>query len=406
LRKILYLIEQPLDPRNYDRFGIQTWITRGWTVEVWDLTGLAHPRVWQDFMESGRTLSKFEGYFTVTSRSQLDYRFSRLGKIIYFIDFTGNSICSLRAKMRLIENGAIRTICATGSIPGMDDSDEKYGIARRLREIFSRNPIKSATRLAKALVLKVAVSHVRPGLNVVSGEKSRRLSLSADHTLKILNAHNFDYDFYLQLRNSRGSVPGEYGVFLDQNICFAPDYIYEDVSAYATADKYFPAVCNGLKKVSAALQVPMLIAAHPRLPDRKLYVDYFRGIPVEYGRTAEVISNCRFVVCHYTTALQLAVLFRKPIIFVTTDQLSSSPAVKYIAKFASILGKQAINLDDDLDGVDWRKELNVDFQKYDAYKREYIKTDESPELPFWEIVIDHMENAENLGRRITSMDVS
>src|ERR1700691_1860090 len=110
MRKIVYLIEQPLDKTNYDRFGIQTWISRGWTVEVWDLTGLAHSRVWEDFVESGRELSSFEGYFPVASKSQLDYRFSRLGKIEYFIDFTADTVCSLRAKMRLIESGAIRTV--------------------------------------------------------------------------------------------------------------------------------------------------------------------------------------------------------------------------------------------------------------------------------------------------------
>jgi hypothetical protein len=405
MRKIVYLIEQPLDKTNYDRFGIQTWITRGWTVEVWDLTRLAHPRVWEDFIESGRKLSKFEGYFPVASKGQLDYRFSRLGKTEYFIDFTGDNVCSLRAKIRLIEGGAIRIVCATGSIPDIGDRYRKYGFAHRLLEI-SRNPIKSATWLANALVSRVAVPYVRPGLSVVSGEKSLRIALRAHHNLEILSAHNLDYDIYLKLRKSIGSVPGEYGVFLDQNICFAPDYIYENVSAFATADKYFPAICNGLRKVSANLQIPVQIAAHPRLPDRKLNLDYFQGIPVQFGRTAELIGNCRFVVCHYTTAVQLAVLFRKPIIFVTTDQLSSSPALKFIAQFASILGKQVINLDGDLDSIDWRKELNIDFERYDTYRREYIKTDESAEAPFWEIVVDHMEKTGKVGRRITTPGVS
>ncbi len=35
-KRVVYLIEQPLDERNFQRFGIQAWIDRKWNVEVWD----------------------------------------------------------------------------------------------------------------------------------------------------------------------------------------------------------------------------------------------------------------------------------------------------------------------------------------------------------------------------------
>jgi len=50
MKKVVILIEQPLDERNYQRFGIQTWLERNWLVEVCDLTPWAHPRVWQSFI--------------------------------------------------------------------------------------------------------------------------------------------------------------------------------------------------------------------------------------------------------------------------------------------------------------------------------------------------------------------
>ena len=96
--------------------------------------------------------------------------------------------------------------------------------------------------------------------------------------------------------------------------------------------------------------------------------------------------------CHCSTAVQLAVLFLKPVVFVTTDELNSSELGLYIESFASKLGKTVINIDRDLYKVDWHKELNVDYQKYADYRNEYIKIDGSPEKPYWDIVIDHIDS--------------
>lgn len=385
MRKIVYLIEQPLDTRNFDRFGIQTWIDRGWTVEVWDLTGLAYPRVWEDFIGSGGSLSKFEGYFPLASKSQLDYRFSRLGKIEFFIDLTGDNWRAVRVKISLKRRGAKRVICAAGSIP-LPDQGKSTGIVRRLADEFSKG-ITAFGWLVGALVHKFTNPFFRPDLLVVSGEKSIP---SSEDNQEIIRAHNLDYDIYLTLIKSMCAKPAN-AVFLDQNICFHPEYVYGSISAYATPEKYFATICSGLRTISNILGVSIQIAAHPRLSRQRKYIDYFEGIPVEYGKTAELISNSRFVVCHFSTAIQLAVLFRKPVIFVTTDELASSAAGKYVESFASSLGKSVINLDAELSSVEWEKELIIDSQKYDEYRKMYIKTDGSPEIPHWDIVIDHME---------------
>jgi hypothetical protein len=100
------------------------------------------------------------------------------------------------------------------------------------------------------------------------------------------------------------------------------------------------------------------------------------------------------VVCHDSTAIQFGVLFGKPLIFVTTDELLLAYEGRSIAKVASELGKSPINLDRaDLQDVDWQSELEVDGAKYARYRSKYIKADGSPEAPLWDIVIDHVEIA-------------
>jgi len=187
----------------------------------------------------------------------------------------------------------------------------------------------------------------------------------------------------------------QYAVFIDQDYCFHLEFIYQKTSSVVTAERYFPAVCNGLEAISAALDLEVRIAAHPRASYEQAGKErFFRSFPIEKGSTAEMIRGCKAVICHDSTAIQYAVLFGKPVIFVTTDELSRAYEGTSIEKVAAELGKKPINLDrEDLRTVDWRNELKIDFDKYAKYRSKYIKADGSPDLPLWTIVIDYVDPA-------------
>ena len=393
--KILLLVDQPLDERNFDRFGLKTWIERGWTVELWDLTPLAYPRVWQKHLQLGGTLKHFQGYYPIGSKSDLRRRYRKLRNTSHFIDFTGDYLLSARVKAHLIRQGIVRVICATGSIPSPDDRAIGH-FASKLRLAVSMGPMRAIKAAINALGQRLTASFVRPGLVVVSGTKSMPAPVSG-HMPDIIRAHNLDYDIYLRVGRSGVQREKQFIAFIDQDYCFHPEYIYQGVPAVVTPDKYFPAVCKGLRAISHALDMDIRIAAHPRSAYQQRVTDYFEEIPIEYGKTADLIRDCSVVVCHDSTAIQLAVLYAKPVIFFSTDQLNSLQfdgmrKQEVIAHFASELGKSAINVDRELEGVNWRKELSVDLGKYAQYKGKYIKIDGSGELPCWEIVGRHLEN--------------
>jgi hypothetical protein len=52
---VVYLIISPLSLRDYNRFGIQRWLDRGWEVKVFDFTKFLKPEFW-DYVD-GTTLS-------------------------------------------------------------------------------------------------------------------------------------------------------------------------------------------------------------------------------------------------------------------------------------------------------------------------------------------------------------
>jgi hypothetical protein len=388
MKRVVYLIEQPFDERNFQRFGIQAWIDRKWDVEVWDLTPWAHPHVWRGFIERGHRLKEFPGYFAVKSRSDFRRRLRRQSAIRYFIDLTGEGFHSVTAKRALRRAGAARIICAVGSTPLPAHSSGRDP-ASRLRNLIAKGPRGALIWLSNAFFTRVARS-IPADLAVISGSRSATLAYNSKSVIK---AHNFDYDIYLELERSALERAAPYAVFIDQDYCFHLEFIYQGTGSVVTTERYFPAVAKGLQAIAAALELEVRIAAHPRANyEERGMQRIFGDFPIERGRTAELIRGCDLVICHDSTAVQYAILFGKPIIFLTTDELVPTFEGAHIEELAVALGKTPINLDRaDLAAVDWQAERQVDRERYAAYRDTFIKAHGSPELPLWTIVIDHVE---------------
>jgi hypothetical protein len=389
MRRIVYLTDQPFDDRNYQRYGIQAWIDRGWSVEVWDLTPWAHPRFWHSFLALGHKIRNFAGYYPIASAKVLKARLAASGQLKFFIDTTGESYCSMRAVFPLVRIGATRVTCSIGSIP-RPDHNEPGSTITRIAKVLGRGPRFAFNWLSSAFFTRVIAPRIPPGLAIVTGEYS---ITGAARGHRLIRAHNRDYDTYLQLVRSGPTLTGNYAVFIDQDYCFHPEMLISRTTM-VTPEKYFPTMRRGLREISRRLNLEIRIAAHPRAAYEHRGMECFGDFPLEYGRTAELIQGCGAVVCHDSTAIQFGVLFAKPLIFVTTDELRLSFGGSSTDKVSSEFGKVPINLDsDDLQKRDWDKEIIIDSRLYADYKRRYIKADGSPEIPLWDIVINHIEVA-------------
>jgi hypothetical protein len=245
-------------------------------------------------------------------------------------------------------------------------------------------------RLGDLIATRRLSRRSKPGIVVASGSKSAEL-LAAGNGSAILKAHNFDYDIYLQLRNANGAEETDYAVFIDQDYPFHAEFAFRGVQSWATPEKYYPAIQKLLRRISAELRLPVKVSAHPRSAYGQRGLDYFGEFRIEHGGTPDLIRRAKVVIGHDSTALQFAILFGKPLIFVTTDELDATFGGESIALYAAALGKSVINADTDLDVVDWKGQLKVDAAKYADYRSKYIKMNESPEAPLWQIVIDRIE---------------
>ncbi len=396
MNKVVYLIEQPLSIWNYNRFGIQNWLDRGWNIEVWDLTQFLNPVIFETFKNNNVEIKKFDGYIPISSESILKQQCSVVNKPAYYVDCIANHSPHARIKKYLAQIGVTRIMSYLGFQPplysGGSTSDKLVNrIIIRLGLLIKTGPVNAIKWIINSVRMKLVSSSFKPGVIVVSGEKSIPKNVSS---ADIVAAHNLDYDLFLKLKDINDSselIKQPYAVFLDQDVCFHSDLLFEFDVPPVKPENYFPRLCTTLREISDSLGYSLCVAGHPRSPCKQKHSDYFEGIPVKYGVTAELIKNCSVVVCHNSTAIQLAVLFKKPLIFLTTEQLEQLDAGKHIPVMAAALGKSIIYIDQDTSDVNWVNELKIDYGKYSDYKRNYVKMENSSEKPSWDILIDFLE---------------
>ena len=386
-KQVIYLISSPLSERDFNRFGIKNWINRGWKVNVFDCTFFLFPKFWK-FINGDKLSCNFEGLKIFHNiHEALDVLQSLENKVV-FIDLLGFSDAEMQIRKAAHRNGVLVRM-SLGSIPEPKSK-------KNILNIFSliKNPIISFEKLIFFIQKKleqIRAKRTIPDYLVVGGTKFM-LDVNNKKTL-VIKAHNFDYDFFIKEKQTKLNKKEKFLVFLDEDGTNHSDFVRLGIKPFVTADKYFPVIDLGLSEIAKSLKLNIKIAAHPRSNYNVKQIKYKHAI-IE-NKTFELIRDADVVVAHMSTAIQWAVIMKKPIIFVTTDEIQNAfygrSYAKQINHFATTLGSKVVNLSDVSHIINWKDYLIIDKEKYKKYIETYIKTKGSPEKLVWEIVIEDIE---------------
>lgn len=386
ISRVIYLVEASFCKRDYDRFGIETVRNNGFKVEEWDLTPVLHSDIYAKV--SVKEPVNFDGYRLFHTKNEVTEAISALQDetfIVALIFYGFNSYPIFRAISR---KGIRYALFTANAIPAINNSSAVQDMLRRLNKGITLKKIVNAI----FFWLPFIYLGIRPAALLLAGGKisaSRSVYYPVNSDTKIVWGHTLDYDIYLKERENAPITEKSFGVFLDEDICFHRDYLYEKLAPFATPAKYYEPLRNFFETLKAKYGFDVIVAAHPRSKYEEL-PDYFGGRPVIKDKTVELVKRSSFVIAHSTTSISYAALFRKPIIFVTTDELKASAQGKVIEKIASQFNKKAINVNDNFD-VDWAKELLIDEKAYAGYRESYIKRSISDDKPFWQIFSDNIK---------------
>lgn len=383
--RIVYLLLAPIDARDYKRYALGWMADQGYDVHVVDLADLIIPSAPRD-RNGYASFERITIHIVQTVAAFRDLR-SFLNDAALIMCMFGVFGRSLPVFQILNEVRAPYLLSYDSAIPfqGMAGSSSQGAgcLAKYLWWRFRQG------RVAEALLLHVrklfpTVSRIRPPAFVVFGGRRSQTSVyPIAATTQPIWAHAKDYDLYLEeLR--RDSVEKDIAVFIDEYLPYHRDLAALGNKPPMDAEEYYRLLRKFFDQVEQQLRLKVVIAACPR-------ADYgdkpgtFGDREIRFMETPGLIRSSRVVIAHRSTAINYAVLFRKPVLLTTTRDIYRSHHKPYLEGYASALGQPLHFLDDpgvpDLTGT-----LTVDESVYAAFQENYIKTSGSPDLPFWEIV--------------------
>jgi len=375
--QIVFLTETPFRERDYHRFGIAI-LSRHFKVLVFDCTPLLRPAMWKKL---GHLRFEWAGYSPVYQPSDIEKNVSGWRNRAIAIDylFSGKSQQYFRNLLR--KNGVLRSIFLGPTIP----NPKKYGVPR-LRQI---------ARSTRDLSLCIFYSF-RCGMNpaipipwniadiaVLSGQQS--MCNPKSRSPHRIWAHHFDYDTYLALRDQPTEPISPYALFLDQDFLNNSDRMITGTPAYVTAEKYYLSLNRFFSEFENLTGLPVVIAAHPK-SDLSLTQSSFMGRTTIHNDSANLTRNASLVFGHYSFALSFAILWEKPIVLLSTDELLKYYLYPCIEAYRDSLRVPLLNVDSyKLSDIISACRNNVALDAYKRFKEQHIKTAGTPELPLWEI---------------------
>jgi hypothetical protein len=373
-KTIVLLVENPFTSRDYDRFGVEVFLSRGYAVEVWQVTPITKPHGHRRF--GFQPVCDFHYLLADTQEFESRLRDVDVAVVLCLVAYGLWSYSLFRIFTKLDV-----PYCTMGHFWPFQLS-MRHRLSMILRRLKARN-------IADWLFRRLRPQRVGiPGASMsllLGGRLAAPLAPVSSRTKKI-RAHVLDYDIYLRARQNVDPNFKNTAVFLDVYEPFHPDWVNMGVKPidpapyYEALDKFFTSF-----EMSTGLEV--VIAEHPRA-DYAAHGDVYRGRKMYKGKTVELVAACKVVLTHMSTAVNYAVMFKKPIVFITTDAVNRLQGVQ-IKQFASILKQDVFNMDDEL--WDASRSYGFDENAYVKYFSDYIKNPETPDLNSWEIYVDALQ---------------
>jgi len=280
------------------------------------------------------------------------------------------SMQTLQLYRTLSKSGYQCLVRHTGLLPGT---------SRRVTPSLGSIKAWVSQRIAEVMVRHHTLLGISPvGTFIGGGRKSFSGSppYPTGPGTQYLNGHAPDYDVFIELAR-KGQVEqkeSKPAVFLDSDDLHHPDLDGIGRSTPPWEGAYYARLRRFFDTVEATLGVRVVIAAHPLSTSTD--ASRFGSREIIKGMTGDLVRGSSFVIAHASTAINLAVLFWKPIIFITDMDYEDFYVGPLIESMAGALGKKPIYIDDPvIYKANLSTALHIDPVAYHRYIDDYIRMD-------------------------------
>ena len=388
MTKIVILTEVGFSQRDYFRWGIKK-IQKIFDIKILDFTKISYPHFFEVHKEK---IYETGNYHEIQEINKAKILIDNFKPAFAFDNMTPHSNNSRQIR-EFLKKKKIKTVhIQSGLVPSI-----KRKFYEKLHRIFSLilRPRFFLLKIKKIFKNKLSGQNKEKNCEIIliSGLKGIN---KINKNKEIIYSHSYDYEFYLDYTKNLSSnyfSKKNFIVFLDQYVPFHPGAIMRGEKPKATKKNYYPAINNFFSFLENKSKKKILIAAHPR-------ADYSRKNPFQNraiieNKTIELVNNADIVLAHTSTSISFAVLFKKPIIFLTSNEIIKSYDDFRIHSLARELNSVLINIDkfeSFSESIDLNEIIKINNKNYRDYKRNYIKHPNSENISMWDNIANILTN--------------
>ena len=352
---IIFIVDQPITNRDFNRFRIKDFIDNGYNTKVLDLS-LANDK---------------------NSKSDL---YLRNNKIIYSIS-NKNEILNFLKKVN--KNSIVISLASVNSntlfiYKHLSNYKIKFGFLifgtnPDFYQFISNNFLRNFLRNLKNIFI-FFLTKVYSNFYIVGSKAD--IDRSKHHLLfnnksEYIFYHNLDYNLFLEekLKNNK-IVKDKYVVFLDEANTNHPDNEkYFGTKSGPVGDNYHIELNSFFKKIENKFNLSVVIAAHPRNNFHSIK-NPFNPRRFIKNKTISLIKNSEFVMAHSSTSVSMAVIYKKPIVFISSKNYFENYKIT-ILKFSRQFKKNIIDISND--NYDLSNVYKIDKKSYNLFFKKFIK---------------------------------
>ena len=288
----------------------------------------------------------------------------------------------------MIKNPSLPTYKISGNTVKL-----KYNIFRLILTFLRK--IKQFYKLSiKVILIKKIefILNIEPNKIFVAGEffkKSLNKKFSSNK-FEIIDFNSVDYSNFINFKKKKKKkkkIKYKYAVFIaEPGPTNFNDFVYMGLKYDLESDVIYEKNCNFFRSIEKNSNLKVIIASHPKSEnDKYLYPKFL----IVKNNIIELVKNCEFVIAIRSTAISYAVIFKKPIIFLTNKfRKLDQNEIKFDRFLASFFNSTPIDIAENFDNKDFKKFLKVNNRLYENYLKDYLSSNNT--LSNAEIIYKHL----------------
>lgn len=362
ISKIIFLNYIPLTEKGETDFHLKYYRQHGIEVEYWELQFIFPSETILQSSFKSDYVRQFSSIAAFKSAMQLEA--SNYQSQLLVVPQMTREWRIAPILLELTKLGCKTTLFDVSALPRGTSSKH---VRRKLLALLS--PKKLTTAIKNRIQNKLFAGYYRRNLikeyDFVFAAGESAASRWGKQT-KVVPINSVDFDMAISLPQEK-LINEPYALFLDEYLPFHPDFALFGMET-VEPDRYFDCLRRFFVDFEKLHKIPVVIAVHPKSSYEG--TNYFENRPMYKGATAQLVRDAKVVLCHASTSVGYAAIFKIPVLFLSYAEMArKTPHLEQLMNMLSYeLGAQTHDLEMSYSPI----KLEAHSEKDEAYVKKYL----------------------------------